>query len=230
MLLTDQKGRAGEFGGLLREEGASTRAPLNTRKNRSFEFCKRLRQRQLPECSIMDISNRYVVVKGPPRGDAHFYGEWLLAAAKAESLWKRALRDQVFHNQVDRVLVSHFPDFEITAIRTVMWVAENQSQFLLKIDSIDGDDFTIMVGMRFFIRRHGFYQISSPRRVTEANVRAAVLKYAKTEDKAHMLHPEDLVVTIPIAASDGGSRALKRIRKMLRRYTNSMEITCQIGA
>ena len=32
-----------------------------------------------------------VLVEGPEWGDAKFYGEWLLAAAKAESLWKEAL-------------------------------------------------------------------------------------------------------------------------------------------
>ena len=36
----------------------------------------------------MEGSDPYVLVQGPAWGDAQFYGEWLLAAAKAEAYWK----------------------------------------------------------------------------------------------------------------------------------------------
>ena len=53
-----------------------------------------------------------VLVEGPEWGDAKFYGELLLAAAKAESLWKEGLGDQDFEKKVasrTRVMGMHFP-------------------------------------------------------------------------------------------------------------------------
>jgi hypothetical protein len=35
----------------------------------------------------------YVLVEGPPFGDAEFYGKWLLAAAEAEALWRALFKD-----------------------------------------------------------------------------------------------------------------------------------------
>ena len=43
------------------------------------------------------------LVQGPPRGDAQFYGEWPLAAAKAEGFWKEAYADEDFRRQVKHV-------------------------------------------------------------------------------------------------------------------------------
>lgn len=42
---------------------------------------------------IMKTSDQCILVRGPSWGDALFYGEWLLAAAKAETFWKDALKD-----------------------------------------------------------------------------------------------------------------------------------------
>ncbi len=51
----------------------------------------------------METDGSWVLVEGPAWGDAQFYGEWPLAAAKAQVLWRTALEDQEFATQVERV-------------------------------------------------------------------------------------------------------------------------------
>ena len=57
--------------------------------------------------SLEDIKEGepYILVEGPRSGDTEFYGQWHLAASKAEALWKQALMDPSFETQIDRLLV-----------------------------------------------------------------------------------------------------------------------------
>ena len=57
----------------------------------------------------------YILIEGPRWGDAEFYGRWLLAAAKAEALWKEAISDPSFQKQIEVVKVLVIPDFSIAA-------------------------------------------------------------------------------------------------------------------
>ena len=42
----------------------------------------------------------YILVEGPEWGDAEFCGKWLLMAAKAEALWKKAINDPSLKEQI----------------------------------------------------------------------------------------------------------------------------------
>jgi hypothetical protein len=58
-----------------------------------------------------------------------------------------------------------------------------------------------------------------PAGVTAATVRAAVLKYAKTEDKDFMLHPKHMVTTMPFAdarAWQGRLRAIEEFQPCVK--------------
>jgi len=37
-----------------------------------------------------------ILVEGPGWVDAQFYGEWLIAAATAQALWKTPIKDPIF--------------------------------------------------------------------------------------------------------------------------------------
>jgi hypothetical protein len=63
----------------------------------------------------MEGSDRYVLVQGPAWGDAHFYGDWLLAAATTEVYRKESCTDENFKRLMDRVCVAHVPDFGVAA-------------------------------------------------------------------------------------------------------------------
>jgi hypothetical protein len=75
-------------------------------------------------------TNPCIVVEGPAWGDAKLYGKWLLAAAKAEVIWKDAYADQDFRKQIDRLCVSHIPDFGIAATAMTMRLRENLTTFV----------------------------------------------------------------------------------------------------
>ena len=55
------------------------------------------------------------LIEGPRWADTKFYGNWLLAAAKANELWTEALNNPRFSKRVDRLTVANIPDFNISA-------------------------------------------------------------------------------------------------------------------
>jgi hypothetical protein len=146
----------------------------------------------------MEGTDPYVLVQGPAWGDAQFYGEWLLAAAKAEAYWKEAYADEDFKQQVDHVCDSYLPDFGIAATIVIMQLSECRTTLLIKLDSEEGDHFAMMAEMGFFALRNAFYQMTLPSSLTFEKVKAAIFTYAKTEDDEFMLHPEYLVTAMKL--------------------------------
>ena len=159
----------------------------------------------------MERTDPYILVQGPAWGDAQFYGKWLLAAAEAEALWKDACADQDFKQQVDHVCDAYIPDFGIAATVMIMQLNEYLTTFLIELDSIEGDDFTMMAEMGFFAHRNPSYQMTLPRLLTLEKVKAAIFKYAKTEDDEFMLHPEYLVTAIPLSEATTLQHRLRAI-------------------
>jgi len=148
----------------------------------------------------MDNSDPCVLVEGPEWGDAKFYCDWLLAAGAAQSLWNQALEDQEFRKQIDRVNVYCVHDFGISATFVVMQLRQNKTRFVLHIDSyVEGEAFTMMVGMGFFVKKHQSYQMTVPTCLTGDKVRSAVVAFAETEDNECFLHPECLITAVPFA-------------------------------
>jgi hypothetical protein len=123
-------------------------------------------------------SNAYVLVEGPPWGDAEFLGKWLLAAAQAEGFGKEAYEDPIFREHVDRICTCHIPHFGISGSIMVMQLREYRTTFVIDLNSEDGDDFTMMVAMGFFLLTDDKYQMAIPASLTAATVRAAVIASA----------------------------------------------------
>jgi hypothetical protein len=160
----------------------------------------------------MERTDPYILVQGPAWGDAQFYGEWLLAAAKAQIYWKEAYADEHFKQQIDRVCTSYIPDFGIAATVMIMQLREYRTTFLIELDSIDGDDFAMMAEMGFFAHKKPFYQITLPYLLTSEKVKAAIFRYAKTEDDEYGLHPEYLVTPLPLSEATTLQHRLRAIR------------------
>jgi hypothetical protein len=80
-----------------------------------------------------------------------------------------------------------------------MHLKEHWTSFVLNLETEDGEDFAMMLAMGFFEPIVDGYRMALPINLTDATVRAAVLKYAATEDDDFMLHPEHLVSTMPFA-------------------------------
>ena len=159
----------------------------------------------------MERTDPYILVQGPAWGDAQFYGEWLLAAAKAEAFWKEAYADEDFKQQIDRVCTAYIPDFGIAATVMIMQLKEYRTTFLIELNSEDGDDFAMMAEMGFFAQRNALYQMTLPSSLTLEKVKAAIFKFAKTEDDEFMLHPEYLVTPIPLSEATTLQHRLRAI-------------------
>jgi uncharacterized protein YcgL (UPF0745 family) len=159
----------------------------------------------------MERTDPYVLVQGPAWGDARFYGQWLQAAANAEAFWKEAYAEGDFKQQVDHVCDAYIPDFGIAAAVMIMQLKEYRTTFLIELDSIEGDDFTMMAEMGFFAQMNRSYQMTLPRFLTLEKVKAAIFKYAKTEDDEFMLHPEYLVTAMPLSEATTLQQRLRTI-------------------
>jgi hypothetical protein len=148
----------------------------------------------------IDNINLSVLIEGPAWGDANFYGEWLLAVAKAEYFWRQARADQVFKRQVHRLCDCVIHDFGISAMWLLMRLREDKTRFVLPVHrDEEGEAFAMMTGMGFFVKKQQSYQMTLPSGLTMEKVRAALLEFAETEDEYHELHVEHLVTAMPFA-------------------------------
>ena len=159
----------------------------------------------------MERTDPYILVQGPAWGDAQFYGEWLLAAARAEAYRKEAYADEDFKRQVDHVCDAYIPDFGIAATVMITQLKEYRTTFLVELNSEDGNDFAMMAKMGFFAHRNPSYQMTLPHSLTSEKVKAAIFKYAKTEDDEFMLHPEYLVTAMPLSEATTLQNRLRAI-------------------
>jgi hypothetical protein len=159
----------------------------------------------------METTDFYVLVQGPARGDAQFYEEWLLAAAKAEAYWKEAYADEDFKQQVDHVCDSYIPDFGIAATIVITQLRGCRTTLLIELDSEEGDHFAMMAEMGFFAQRNALYQMTLPSSLILEKVKAAIFKFTKTEDDEFMLHPEYLVTAMPLSEATALQNRLRAI-------------------
>ena len=147
----------------------------------------------------METGDFYVLVEGPAWGDAQFYGEWLLAAAKAQVLWKNALQDQQFARQIEDLRVVYEPDFGIAATVMLMNLRGHWTTFVLDLENEQGEEFAMMAGMGFFVQCGHTWQMTIPPLLTQETLKGAILTFARTEDHEYALHPEQLVACMSLA-------------------------------
>jgi hypothetical protein len=147
----------------------------------------------------------FILVEGPRWADAEFYGNWLLTAMKAEALWKKALEDNRFKDQIDLLTVIYRPQFDRSASLFLFQLKENLVSFTIPIHSeywMELDQFTLMVEMGFFVRADGRYQMVIPANLNIDVVQSGALRLAATEDEDGLHHPEYLVATMPYAQAE----------------------------
>ena len=155
----------------------------------------------------------YILIEGPRWGDAEFYGRWLLAAAKAEALWKEAISDPSFQKQIEVVKVLVIPDFSIAATVLLSKFEKNLFSTSVGLTSEEVDLFNeivMMVEMGFFVLTGDRYQMMIPTKLKIGKVKRAALMFAQTED-ADGLHPERLVATMPYARAEEWQRRLRQL-------------------
>ena len=80
-----------------------------------------------------------ILVEVPRSGIAEFYGNWLLAASKAEAFWKHAYGEPEFARKVDRLTVVHFPDFGLAGCGLLMRLNHRFASFIFNFNE-DGSN------------------------------------------------------------------------------------------
>jgi hypothetical protein len=139
-----------------------------------------------------------ILVEGPTWGDAEFYGQWLLKAAKANKLLQQAKsQDSSFCAAIDTIEIIRYLEFGIMGTVFVsMLVDKDFETFVLDRRSEDLVEFVLMVEMGFFKLTGDRYKMTLPRKLDVDRVKHAHLKLAATEDE-DWVHPERLVVDMP---------------------------------
>lgn len=136
----------------------------------------------------------WVLVEGPAPGDAHFLGRWLLAAAEADKLLQEQFeQDPSFKLTISRIVLLYAFAFSPTATKCIELLMKDLTSFSLSVFDLWGDVFAVMAEIGFFLRTGDRYQMTIPKTVTHAKIKAALLGLIKTEDEDHILHPEHLV-------------------------------------
>jgi hypothetical protein len=163
------------------------------------------------------MTERFALIEGPRWADTKFYGNWLLAAAKANDLWTEAINDPSFREQVDRLLIVYYPDFNIRATVLLSRLEQNLASLVVNLDGEEEpEEFAMMVGMEFFVLTGQRYQMVIPPRLTLGKVKEAALALAETEDEDFCLHPEHIVTTIPDAEAKEWQSRLRGMDEVLR--------------
>jgi hypothetical protein len=149
-----------------------------------------------------------VLIEGPAWGDAEFYGNWLLAAAKAQTFWVRALKNPRYEKQVKSLCSVYIPGFGIAGALMITYLRPHLTRFPLSLLTEEGDHFVMMLGMGFFQETSQYYQMAIPCNLTAAKLKRAMLNYTGTEDEECLLHPERLVSSRPLAETKALARRL----------------------
>jgi hypothetical protein len=139
---------------------------------------------------VINGTEPFILIEGPMWGDAEFYGKWLLAAAKAQALWKTAIKDPNFEKQIEQLSV--LPEFSLSASFYLFQVQKNLVSFTIPLNSVDWgevEEFTLMAEMGFFVVTGQRYQMAIPQGLSTEKVKMAALKFAQTEDEECVLSP-----------------------------------------
>ena len=135
-------------------------------------------------------SEHCVLVEGPRWADTEFYAKWLLAAAKANALWKKVISDRLFERQIERLMVVRIPEFNIRAMVLLSRFEKNLASITIDEDSVEVEDFAMMVGWDSLCSPVNVTRWWFPARLNIDKIKKAALKLAQTEDEEYNLHPE----------------------------------------
>ena len=161
------------------------------------------------------------LVEGPKWNDAEFFGQWMLAAAKANELWKEIYKDPSFKTYVDRQTVCYAPDFGCAAaIFLLLRLEQRSGYFVVGLYSEEAELFAVMAVLGFFKREGSKHQMAIPSMLTIQKVKGAFVELAKTEDKDCALHPEYLVATMPLPDAEAYQRRQIALDEFQRNATS----------
>jgi hypothetical protein len=153
----------------------------------------------IPENAV-DAREPYILIEGPRWGDAEFYGDWFLAAARADRLCKAAIKnDAKFSKQIELLQECRHPlDFDKCASAVFLALEEHRVTTLFPVASARAEAVAMMAEMGFFMLTGSRYQMVLPTRLDIGRVKAALLQFAQTADEDCVFHADHLLTTMPL--------------------------------
>ncbi|MBX9775834.1 MAG: hypothetical protein K2Y71_15760 [Xanthobacteraceae bacterium] len=137
----------------------------------------------------LDVVASAVAITGPNR-QAHFYGEWLLLAVRAQACWRRVRsKDPDFYRKVQRIESACEQDFAMSAVEFVSKVWDG-SCVTIDMRSEEAEALAMMTCMGFFVGHGECLSMALPDAIGEAIIKRATRKLAETEDEGCMIHPD----------------------------------------
>ena len=163
-------------------------------------------------------SKPLILVEGPTWGDAEFYGQWLLSAAKANKLVEQAKRDDPeVREAIDTLENCPCLDLDFGIAETVFLskFVDNEFQTFVIDPTTDADflvDFVLMVEMGFFVLTGERYQMTLPPNLGMDRVKQAHLKLAARE-AVYWIYPERLIVDMPYSKAKNYQSLLSKMNQ-----------------
>jgi hypothetical protein len=153
--------------------------------------------------SVTSDDEPCILVEGPRQPSVEYYGKWLIAAAKADEVWKKAKEEPRYKKQLERVPNNYFPAFGMNAIRLLSLLPNNNFSTIVSLSCRDkGEErlrwFLIMRLLGFFSVPDKRYEISVPHQVSIAGVKNAVLAGFLMNDAECCLRPKYSVPTMTL--------------------------------
>jgi|SRR5882724_8596021 len=102
-------------------------------------------------------------------------------------------QDPSFKLTISRIELLYAFAFSPTATKCIELLMKDLTSFSLSVFDFWGEMFAVMADIGFFSRTGDRYQMTIPKTVTHAKIKAALLGLVKTEDEDHIVHPEHLV-------------------------------------
>jgi hypothetical protein len=120
-------------------------------------------------------SRSWVLIEGPAPADARFLGQWLLAAAEADTLLRAQFkRDRPFKpgGKQDFAALRFWSP---TAIHCVELLMKNRASFSLSVFDLSGCglQIAVMAKLGFFLLTGERYQMAIPKELTREKIKTA---------------------------------------------------------
>ena len=143
---------------------------------------------------MTDLKQHWVLVEGPAPGDAQFLGRWLLAAARADKRLRELFeQDPEFKRSVAKIELLYAFAFSPAATKSIQLLMKDLTSFSWSVFDLWGEVFPVMAKIGFFSQTGERYQMTIPKAITPATIKAALLRLLMTEDEDNFVHPEHLV-------------------------------------
>jgi hypothetical protein len=139
------------------------------------------------------------LIEGAEFGDANFYGKWLLAAAKAEALWKMIQSDKQF----TILLGGDIPDLGVGAIFFLAGIKKHCCIVSLRRtdDMVEFPimvEFVLLAALGFFTLAGDRYLMTLPAQDLDIDVlRMTASRICETEGDDYLIHPEQIITAMP---------------------------------